>query len=56
MSKSWPGFEKISEKLHKLQTIIIDKAVNMFKRSKFNVIIHGDLWADNLSKSLKITN
>lgn len=51
VSKSWTGFENISQKLYSLEHTIIDKIVGMFKPGKFNVITHGDLWTNNISKA-----
>lgn len=50
-SASWMEFEEISWKLFKLVTKISGRVENLFKASKFNVLVHGDLWSNNLSKN-----
>lgn len=48
--KNWAGFEEISLKLTNLRTTFVQKCCDAFTRNdnNFNVLIHGDLWSNNI--------
>lgn len=47
--ETWDGCEIYTKKLKRLQQVLIDQGVALFKSSKdeFNVLNHGDLWTTN---------
>ena len=48
--EKWPGYEKYAELLGKIEPNVMKIWVNSFRREEdaFNVLIHGDLWLNNM--------
>jgi aminoglycoside phosphotransferase (APT) family kinase protein len=49
--ETWPGYaERYAGKLRDLQAVMLERIIKIIERddTAFNVLIHGDLWSNNM--------